>query len=260
MNTSSWPVFLVAVIDNCASHDWLLSKNFFVAITTSPQKFLWIVFPSDWVKYSSFVILRVTNDHLLATSLVDIPFVTFSNDLPVRKSVIVPELTGPRNCGVAGAAGGVTSGLLLAVELKGMGVAGGSLRRLMLPCIFSVCLFNALGVVKWVSHSMAITAMSRRSSALLGAFSRSGSPSLIRLSSSLTAGVKHSVMKLFGSWFSAGLNFLHVLPSFLAKEDSRGTTCGIVAPGAVYPATSFPETSFSATNLVSVNTSWPSQP
>ena len=152
------------------------------------------------------------------------------------------------------------SGLLLAVELKGMGMAGGSLRRLMLPCIFSVCLFNALEVVKWVSHSMAITDISRRSSVVLGVFSRSESPSLICLSLSLTAGVKHSVIKLFGSWFSAGLNFLHVLPSFLAREDSRGTTCGIVAPWGVYPATSPPATCFSATTFVSVNTSWPSQP
>ena len=152
----------------------------------------------------------MTIDHLLATSLVDIPLRAFSNDLPAKKSVMVPELAGPRYCGVAGAVGGVTSGWLPVVELKGIGIAGGSLRRLMLPCIFSVCLFNAFSVVKWVSHSMAMTAISLRSSGSLGSFSRSGSPSLIRLSSSLTAGVKHSVMNVVGSWFSEGLNFLHV--------------------------------------------------
>ena len=59
-------------------------------------------------------------------------------------------------------------------------------------------------------------------------------------------------MKLAGSWFSVGLNFLHVCPSFLASEDSSGTTCGVVVPGAVYPATSPLLIRFCATVLVSV--------
>ena len=151
-------------------------------------------------------------------------------------------------------------GLLLVGRLAGMGVAGGNLRRLMLPCIFSVCLFSAFNVEKWVLHKMAMTAMSLRSDGSTGVFSRDESSVRILSSSSLTVDVKQSVIKSVGSWLSDGLNFFHVLPSFLASEDSSGTTCGIVAPGAVYPATSPLLIKFSETTLVSVNTIFPSHP
>ena len=151
-------------------------------------------------------------------------------------------------------------GLMLAGKLAGMGIAGGNLRRLMLPCIFSVCLFSAFNVEKWVLHKMAMTAMSLRSDGSTGVFSRDESFVRILSSSSLTVDVKQLVINSVGSWLSAGLNFFHVLPSFLASEDSSGTTCGIVAPGAVYPAMSPLLIRLSETALVSVNTIFPSHP
>ena len=151
-------------------------------------------------------------------------------------------------------------GLLLGGKLAGMGVAGGNLRRLIPPCIFSVCLLSAFNVKKWVLHKMAIAAMSWRSNGSTGVFSRDESSVRILSSSSLTVGVKQSAIKSDGSWLSDGLNLFHVLPSFLASEDSSGTTCGIVAPGAVYPAMSPLLIRLSETVLVSVNTIFPSHP
>ena len=90
-------------------------------------------------------------------------------------------------------------GLLLVGRLAGMGIAGGNLRRLMLPCIFSVCLFSAFSVEKWVLHRMAMTAMSLRSDGSTGAFSRDESFFRILSSSSLTVGVKQSDINSVGS-------------------------------------------------------------
>ena len=67
----------------------------------------------------------------------------------------------------------------------GIDIAVGRRRRLMLLCIFSVCLLSPLSVVKRVSHKIATTAKSLRSSALAGVFNWSGFASLILLSSLL---------------------------------------------------------------------------
>ena len=57
---------------------------------------------------SSFVIFLVTTDHRLDTSLADIPFLAFSNNLAAKKSVMVPGLMRPWNgCGDMWVVGGI---------------------------------------------------------------------------------------------------------------------------------------------------------